>query len=218
MILPFIHNNFFKINPNYKITHNECAVIIDDWYLNYEDMYQILNNMPVARWKWAEGSRNFIDYYDCRPVFPVSITDERLLIQPGISLIKNIIKEYFNDSIKLKLVTSPAEYNYYKNIKTGVSNSLQHFPHQDYNYNAIVYLDKVNSGGTAFYNMPFVTNTEHLNLLHDVSNYPKMIIESAPNRLVIFNGNIRHGGYIEDHDRYVNDWRINQVMLFELDE
>lgn len=214
MIFPFVCNDLFKINPNHKITHNECVVIVDDWYLNYEEMYHVLINMPVARWKWVEGGRNFIDYYDCRPVFPVSASDIRLSIQPGIELIKLIIKTYFGDSRNLELRGDPAAYNYYKNIKKGVSNSLQHFPHRDSNYNAIVYLDKVSSGGTAMYNMPSVNNSEHLNILHDVSNYPKMIVNSAPNRLVIFDGSMMHGGYIEDHDLYVDNWRINQVMFF----
>jgi len=214
MITPFICDGLFDINPNYKITYNECVVIVYNWYLNYEDIHQILVNMPVARWKWVEGSRNFIDYYDCRPAFPIQERDGRLSHQ-GIDTIKSIITEFFGETKELNLKNKSAEYNYFKHINRDLSNSFQHFPHFDYDYNVLIYLDKINSGGTALYNMPVITNNESLNLFHDISLYPRMVVSSAPNRMVIFDGRIMHGGYIEDHNKYVDDWRINQVMFFE---
>ena len=215
MILPFICDSLFDINPNFKITYNDCVVVVDDWYLNYEDMHKILVNMPVARWKWVEGSRNFIDYYDCRPAFPIHERDNRLSTHQGVEIIKLIIKEYFGEPRRLDLKNKSVVYNYFRNIKTGISNSFQHYPHYDSDINVLIYLDKINSGGTALYNMPLIPNNEHVNLLYDVSNYPKMVVNAAPNRMVIFEGKIMQGGYIEDHSKYVNDWRINQVMFFE---
>jgi len=106
------------------------------------------------------------------------------------------------------------EFNYFKNNKKNVSNNFQHFPHIDNYYNALVYLDKICSGGTAIYDMPSIVNTEQYNLLYDISNYSKRVIKAIPNRLVIFNGRQMHGGYIEDHNKYVNNWRFNQVLFF----
>jgi len=38
MILPFVVESLFKINPNFKVTLDEYVIIIDNWYLNYEDL------------------------------------------------------------------------------------------------------------------------------------------------------------------------------------
>lgn len=211
MNLPFVGEGLFDINPNITVTGNKNVVIVDNWYLKYEELYNVLNNTPVARWKWVEGSRNFIDYYDCRPVFPLN---SLAISRQGAFIIKDIIKNYFRETSEFDLSNHIAEFNFYKNIKKDISKDLQHFPHSDRDYNALVYLDKICSGGTALYDMPLIKNEEQFNLLHDVSNYSKKIIKAAPNRLVIFNGRQMHGGYIEDHNKYINDWRFNQVMFF----
>jgi hypothetical protein len=212
MILPFVSEGLFDINPNFTIAGNDQVIVIDNWYLNYEDIHQILVNMPVARWKWVEGSRNFLDYYDCRSIFPLNSLG---ISQQGIFLIKDIIKKYYRLTSELEHINQIAEFNYFKNNKKNVSNNFQHFPHIDNYYNALIYLDKICSGGTAIYDMPSIVNTEQYNLLYDISNYSKRVIKAIPNRLVIFNGRQMHGGYIEDHNKYVNDWRFNQVLFFK---
>jgi hypothetical protein len=168
--------------------------------------------MPVVRCKWKEGSRNFVDYYDCRPIFPIH--PDRIDYEAA-EIIKSLIKTHFNETRNIVLNNKVTEFNYYKNKRFNIDRSFQFFPHDDDNYNAIVYLDKVSSGGTAFYNIPRIENNETLNLLYDVSKFPRMVIKAKPNRLVIFDGTVMHGGFIEDHNKYVNDWRINQVMFFK---
>jgi hypothetical protein len=88
-------------------------------------------------------------------------------------------------------------------------------PHVDYYLNCIIYLDKICSGGTAIYDIKNLDNHEHLNLLYDVSNVPFKLIQAKPNRLVLFNGDRFHGGYISDHTMYETNWRINQVVFFD---
>jgi hypothetical protein len=212
MNIPFVSTGLFDINPNYKVSRQDNVLIVDDWYLNYEYLYNVLTMMPVARWKWEEGSRNFIDYYDCRILFPIHIF---AISTQGQKIISNLLKEYFGESSNFKLSNHPAVFNFYKNINKGVSSSLQHHPHVDNGYNALVYLDKICSGGTALYDISPFKNNEQINLLYDITGISKNIISSKPNRLVIFEGSIMHGGYIQDHNKYVNDWRINQVMFFE---
>ena len=131
-----------------------------------------------------------------------------------MQLIKNLIKEYFyQDNIFLE--NDVLDFGFYKNIKKDIPNVLQHFPHKEDSFNCIVYLDKISSGGTALYETSEnIINQEHLNLLCDVSRYPINLIRAKPNRLVIFPGNTYHGAFIEDHNLYLNSWRINQLMFF----
>ena len=212
MIIPYVSEGLFEVNPNFNVNFNGYSISIDNWYVNYDDIYHILQNMPVARWKWVQGGRNFIDYYDCRPIFPIPLTSQNV---KSTTIIASLIKEFFKENKNCKLSNTNIEFNYFKNNKINLSNNYQHFPHKDFNYNAIVYLDKVCSGGTAIYDMPQVSNTEQFDIFYNVDNISKNIIRSAPNRLVIFDGNFMHGGYIEDHNKYVNEWRINQVMFFD---
>jgi hypothetical protein len=211
MIFPFISECLFDINPNFKLNFIDGVIIIDDWYLNYEGIYNVLINMPVARWKSNINSKNFIDYYDCRPIFPIH--EHKISVQ-GSELIKSFITDLYKTNKVIERV-NPTEFNYYKNIKLDIDSNMQHFPHIDYEYNAIVYLDKICSGGTAIYDLAHIKNTESFNLLYNVSNIPKKIIQAFPNRLVIFEGKKMHGGYIENHNKYTKDWRINQIMFFD---
>jgi len=213
MPLPIIPEELFQVNPDYKVTSfdGDC-LIIDDFYKNYEEIHSVLISMPVPRWKTSSTSRNFIDYYDCRPVINNPCPQEGYF-----NYLKTLgsFLRYFKDTSVYEEDSMNYTFNYYKNIKTNVSNSLQHMPHIDMAYNVIVYLDKICSGGTALYNIPAPVNTESENLLYDVSNVEKVVINAVPNRLVMFRGNKTHGGYIEDHTKYENDWRINQVKFLQ---
>jgi hypothetical protein len=69
----------------------------------------------------------------------------------------------------------------------------------------------------AVYETKNITNREHINLMYNISNIPiKRIIESIPNRCVIFPGHLYHGGYIKDHNTYYYNWRINLVNFYEV--
>lgn len=212
MIIPFCPETLFEINPDYKVTSFENGVlVVDSWYKNYDAIHNVLQNMPVPIWKRHEYGRNFVDYYDCRPAIPVNYPTKKL--QDILEHYPQLISKYFNVP-NTEHVNQPFEFNYFKNIKKNVSPSLQHFPHTDFNFNCIVYLDRIASGGTAIYEIDSIYGAEEFNLMHDVSNYPKIIIEAKPNRLVIFDGNQYHGGYISNHNHYVDNWRINQVLFF----
>ena len=213
MITPVILDELFEINNKREvISFDNDVLIIDNWYKNYEDIYNFLSHTFAPRWKSAPKSRNFIDYYDCRLII--------MNHKPRISYLKKVediftslFKEYYKEYGHLIYDRKKLDFNIYKNIKRDVSNNLQHFPHKDTKYNVIVYLDKVCSGGTSIYDLDHIENNEHLNLLFDASNISKSIIPAIPNRCVIFHGDKYHGGYIEDHNKYVEDWRINQVLF-----
>lgn len=214
MITPYNPDDVFELNANYNVVSFEDEVlVIDNWYKNYDEITNILFNTPVPRWKWTEGSHNFKDYFDCRLILPVHFFTEKT--NEHLREYVRLLDKFYGVSYAT-LVNSVYEFNYYKNIKADVGNALQHHPHVDYTFNCIIYLDNISSGGTAIYDLAEpLENKEHENLLFNVSKLPKKIIPAKPNRLVIFKGNKYHGGYIQDHNKYLNDWRINQVIFFE---
>ena len=217
-IVPYIPEDLLEIGDYEIVSSDNGCLVVDNWYKNYEEMYQLVTNMPVPIWKWSDTSRNFIDYYDCRPELNVNFPDERRVMyffEHMFQLMKEHLQE--NRPIRSLHPQRPMVFNLFKNIKQGVSNSMQHHPHIDVSYNAVVYVDKVSSGGTTLYkDINNLRNDETENLLVDVSKYGERItIPAKPNRLVIFPGNVYHGGYIEDHDKYLDNWRINQVNFLE---
>lgn len=218
MIIPFIPQDLLAVNEELYIMIEDDVIIVDNFYRNYDQLYEVCQNMPVPRWKWHEKGKNFVDYYDCRP----SLLSTGVIDKHGmqvVQVINHLIKSGFNEQKDFILKNDLFEFNYYKNIKKNIPNSQQHFPHKDDAYNAVIHLDKICSGGTAFYQIDSnLDNDEHLNLLHDISHLEFKIIESKPNRLMLFNGNRYHGGYIDQHNLYIDNWRINQVMFFGIDK
>jgi hypothetical protein len=213
MIIPFCSEDLFEINKDYEIVSFENNVlVIDNWYKNYEKIYEILQNIAVPNWKKHENSRNFIDYFDCRASIPLHFPTHKT--EKSINVYLELLNRFFNRKT-VTLATLHQEFNYFKNINTNVSNKLQHFPHTEDYLNCLIYFDKICSGGTALYNIESLdSSSEELNIFHDVSDYDMYLIKSKPNRLVIFDGKRYHGGYIENHNEYVEDWRINQAIFF----
>jgi hypothetical protein len=209
MILPFIPENLFELNNNLQPQFDGETIIIDNIFKNYQSVLNVCNNMSVENWKISPTSRNFKDYYDCRPIFqnpfPNIKTNNRL--ENLTSLVKYYFKENSNIVSNEKFI-----FNYFKHLKKDISNNFQHHPHYDGYYNVIFYIDPFENGGTALYENLNLNNTEHENLLFNISNLKiKKIIKSKPNRCVIFSGHQLHGGYIKDHNVYYYNWRINLV-------
>jgi hypothetical protein len=213
MIEPVIYDNLFEINDDLVPKFKDGIIVIDNFYKNFDEIYSMLSNMKVNRWKASKDSRNFIDYYDCRLSIKNANFSEKY--KKKIQFLMQLIGDYYKE-VELEIMSPNYSFNYYKNLLKGVPNNLQHFPHVDFAYNALVTFDKVCSGGTAIYHsIKNLENTEEDNLLYDISDLDAIIIPAKQNRLIIFNGSFYHGGYIENHDAYTGEnWRINQVMFF----
>ena len=221
MNIPVVPEDLLEIG-DYKVTyHDKNVLVVDDWYKNFDILHSLLQNIVLPRWKWSPTGRNFIDYYDCRPIINCNFADSRK-IKKYFDEISNLILKYFPEKkikVEVDLLRSHLlEFNFFKHMRKDVNAKYQHYPHTDYRFNCIVYIDKICSGGTAFY--PEMTNEnirglESENLLYDVSELKKNVIQSVPNRMILFDGKIFHGGYIENHNEYVDNWRINQVTLID---
>ena len=221
MIVPYDHLlSLFEINQKAEVFFEEDVIYIDNFYKNYDEIYEVLTNMPVPRWKWMKGpSENFSKYYDCRPVIKNNHVGPTWM--GGMKWVTSLIERFYGSQPNIILSHPDYEFNYFKHIDSVPDNNeIQFHPHHDTPFASIIYLDKVCSGGTAIYDIDgskSLINKEGENLLKDVSQWARRIIEAKPNRHIIFRGTNPHGGFIEDHSKYLNDWRINQVMFYELE-
>ena len=214
MNIPYIPEQLLEINEDINpVFLDRGIIIVDNWYKHFDLFQQVVKTLPAARWKWSDQGRNFKDYYDCRSKLSCNFLNVDNI--KSFETIKNLIKYYFRIDEQLVLKNNPFDFNIYKNIKKDIPNKLQHHPHIDHYFNCIVYFDDVSSGGTAIYkDIDKLENNEHINLLYDVSKLNYKLIKAVPNRLAIFPGTVYHGGYIDDHNQYVDNWRINQVLFF----
>ena len=211
MITPFLPDELFEINDNLEVTEFGDYIIVDNLYANYDSIKNILNNASVPIWKTHEGSKNFNSYYDCRLKIQNSMYGENYRKQVYV-MHKLIHNKY---GISVFPITTDYEFNYFKHIEKNLDQKYQHHPHTDSPFAAVVFMDSICSGGIAFYDISNLENKEHENLMFDVSGIKKTLVEAKPNRMVIFRGNIYHGGYIEDNSKYIDDWRITQVFFFD---
>jgi hypothetical protein len=213
MIFPFDCEDLFELNDNLQPYFDGEVIVIDDIFKNFKDILDICYNLPVEKWKISPNSRNFIDYYDCRPKFE-NFYPNKEKIDKRLKTLFSITDYFFNLKGKVNSDKSFV-FNYFKNLKLNVSNNFQHYPHRDKYYNCIIYIDPFKNGGTALYESQNIKNDEHINLLYDISKLKiKKQIQSIPNRCAIFPGNILHGGYIKDHNIYYYNWRINLTHFF----
>lgn len=231
MPTPYFHSELFA--PNKLIEVQKChleplgdLLIIDDFYEHADDIHSMLQNSWAPCWKRNRGSRNFVDYYDCRLNF--SGNDN------------NLPREYESQQLIWDLCASqlgyavrrdpqPYDFNIFKWINTPDEN-IQSYPHVDSHgskeYMAcVVYLNKDEdcNGGTAFYGEsevnPDVGKMEGDDIQIDIDKHYTFLdfVPAKYNRAVIYPGSWMHGAYIEDHKFYTDDrWRMNQVYFFEL--
>ena len=219
----YSNDELYRLSPVLKPEFRDGVIYIDDFYENAEDIYDMITSRSYPLWKYnaeAGETRNGIDYYDCR------IVDKN----------GHPTREYFNEHNRILDICRKYwhkgdyswnmiyEFNCFKPINE-ISNDLQHYPHIDSTLgtpdenstlNFLVYMDKVEDGGTAVYGGEWVTNDENINLLYPVEERftIEKVIEHKFNRAVIFPGNCMHGAYINDYSKYKDDWRFTQVTFY----
>ena len=215
MIVPFIPGDLFELNSNLKPKFDGEVLIIDNIFKNYQNILDICHNMPVEQWKTNSNSRNFKDYYDCRPIFQNHSFNETNDVD-RLDVLNSLLKHYFKEN-NSKYATN-FTFNYFKHLKNNVSKNYQHYPHFDDLYNIIFYIDPFENGGTALYEQgdfyPIMKESD--NLMYNISDLKiKKIIKSKVGSIFTIIFLTLHGGYIEDHSIYYYNWRINLVQFVE---
>jgi hypothetical protein len=151
---PFIFDQLFRLNQNLvapKVTSlgEIPLVVIEDVLQDPQGVRETIGRSPATNWGYPEGTRNFVDYYDCRLRFPVF---------PPVGLIalaQHAIQARFKVSVAPQL---PAiDVNWFMQIGAKPANHA--CPHQDaliagkQTFTCLVYLNSPGecSGGTAFF-------------------------------------------------------------------
>ena len=223
MSKPIILDELYKMKGSFAdAKFDGFCLTIDDFYENAEDLYQHLINSDYPMWKYNPESptRNGVDYYDCRIVDKVGHPTR--IYETEHQRILDVCRRYWHKG----------DYNWsrlyeFNCFKTGdITNPrFQHYPHIDSKLdipdncatlNMLVYLDKEEDGGTAVYDGEWITNDENMNVLYPVEERfnIRTMIKAKFNRCVIFPGNYMHGAWIDNYDKYIDNWRFTQVTFF----
>lgn len=222
---PINYNHLFKIRDlNDHVFDNNC-IVIDNFYENAEELHTWLCNRDYPLWKYYPErgvTRNTLDYYDCRITDKIGHPNDQWM--NDLARVEELCVKYYRKN--------GYEYDYgieincFQTINV-FDNKFQHYPHADAaltaqddcsTLNMIVYLDKVEDGGTAVYDGAWITNQESKNLLYPVEEKfaLKKVIKHKFNRCVIFPGNVLHGAYINNYEKYSGDnWRFTHIRFLE---
>lgn len=218
----FDYDDLYKFSEKFEPEFDGLVLTIDNFYENADEIHDSLMSRRFPLWKYnsERNSRNGIDYKDCRIIDNIGHPSRKYFAD--MDRILHLCKQYWHkgdyqwDNVY--------EFNVFQPIKE-YSKEYQHFPHIDSSFdtpdkystlNMLVYLDKVEDGGTAVYEGEWITNDERFNLMYPVEEIftVERVIEAKFNRCVIFPGNRLHGAYINDYSKYTGDnWRISQVRF-----
>lgn len=209
---PYLLNDVFEINKDLEVKRSDSKYYwyIDNFYKNVDLLERVIYESYVPNWKICEGSRNFVDYYDCRVQLPILISDLHVNLY---KCIRKLCPKFKNIAYPEDMI----DFNVFSDIKGEFGNQIQQYPHVDDAANAIVYIDQISQGGTAIYeNNKNIENLEQENLAYDISDLKVLeIIPAVRNRMIIYDGDYLHGAYIKPHTYDEGNWRINQVLFFE---
>lgn len=151
---PFLLDQLFRLNqklapPKSASVGEVPLVLIEDVLQDPQGVRETIGRAPATNWGYPEGTRNFVDYYDCRlryPVFPPFGL---------IGLAQHAIEARFNVAVSPQ--ESAVDVNWLMQISTKPANYA--CPHHDAllpgkrTFTCLVYLNSPGecSGGTAFF-------------------------------------------------------------------
>lgn len=205
------YERLFEINENLEISHaDDNFVIIDNFYKNYEELHDFISKYP----KYLRGIYTN-DFDNGRTRLDFHVESKKILNDIILTISKE--KWGYDDRIEDNdiLINS-------MKLNIPIESHMQHWPHVDPGTSGIVYLDKISSGGTVLWEVPEGLDPEYLdNTLTFGKSYFRDIsklnmvgkVEAKPNRLVILNARKLHGGYIDDHSKYLGQERFQQIIF-----
>lgn len=209
MIKPISNlEHLLEVNPDYKIVSADNGfIVIDDWYKNFDELQDFLYNSNPSMWTPKTD-----DWFDGKLFLAHHHTAEKIEL---------LIKEHFNINVVLSYPRF-IDFNYFTLYKKQNKGNVYQHPHFDkHPLSAVIYMDKICDGGTAWYNIDY-KKWEHDIFIVDLETYenkvkyiPTTEINSKPNRMVIGYGGELHSGYFNDINSYLNEWRITQVIFME---
>lgn len=208
---PLLINDVFSIYAEFNVEKIDDIIIIDNLFEDWSKVRQLFINTPALNWKMPEGTRNFIDYYDCRHYYKVHFG------YPFIDPIKKIIKHVYGTEVKHE--DNGIRTNWFKQIIPKKSNWAQ--IHQDWTepgkeFTMITFLNTENecSGGTSFFkDIKEMDGHTGMDYWSKISKVNPLNIEMKPGRTIIFPSEIPHAAW-HPIDSFYDFPRLNMVCRF----
>jgi uncharacterized protein (TIGR02466 family) len=151
---PFLFNDLFEVQTDLKLSLEPIqnvvpTIVIDDFLKHPEEAREVIGRAPAANWKYEEGGKNFVDYYDCRLRFPIRYPNAMISAAQ-----QAIFKVYAQ---KTRPSDASVDVNWVMQIREKRADSA--VPHSDMtpnvsrSFTCILYLNRreESSGGTAFF-------------------------------------------------------------------
>lgn len=198
---PILIDDVFAINDEFHVeVIDNDIVIINDMFKDWTKIRNVFIDAPAFNWKMPEGTRNFIDYYDCRHHF---LHHQEY---PFAKAVTKILKHVHNCDFNIHLGENNAlRTNWFKQIKPKKSNWAQ--IHRDGaapgEYTMITFLntEEESSGGTSLFKNIKSSDMDGHTGMDYWSKVPKeklgkiINIEMKPNKTVIFKSDIPHAAW-----------------------
>ena len=205
-----VANSLFNVNTDLKI---QCDTIrgynfyqIENFFTDPKKLVEFLDSNPPQLHKSnEEGSKNGIHFYDRS--HEISGADQIINALSSLNIGK--------PPAQSTAYTNFTKFNYDK--FNNYSDSYW-WPHRDYGYTAIIYLNKYNGPGTNLYedlNYDHPPLVEHSDPWRPKQNYKLFLTaESSFNKLILFQARVfLHGMAIVD-DTFFKEERKNLVLFF----
>ena len=210
----------FELNKNLQV-HTEKffhtnLYVIEDFYKDPDEVKSFLCRTKPPLWKSSEKNQNNGKFFEDRRFngHDADLIDaytylsklcNQIPVGPSDWVVSNMTK--FLDK----------SYNKY--------NTCYWWPHFDYGYNGIVYLNDDSDNGTNIYDLTNPNeihnrpDEEHLDPWRNKNNY-RVVKTIVPkyNRMVLFDGMFPHGMNITTDKFFGDEYRINQVFFFKNDD
>lgn len=198
---PVLIDEVFAVNDENNVqVIDGNVIIIDNLFKDWTKIRNVFIDAPAFNWRMPKGTRNFIDYYDCRHYFS---HEQRY---PFVDTVVKIMEYVYKFQVSPHLGENNAmRTNWFKQIKPRKSDWAQ--IHRDGNtsteFTMITYLntEKECSGGTSLFKTIRSTDIEGHTGVEYWSALPKekmgkiLNIEMKPGRTLIFQSNIPHAAW-----------------------
>ena len=209
---PILLNEVFAINDDIHIEKVGNVIVFDNLFKDWTKIRDAFIDAPAFNWKMPEGTRNFIDYYDCRHFFKIHTGF------PFQKVIPKIIKKIYGvDTI---MEDNGVRTNWFKQINPKTSDWAK--VHQDWTepgkeFTMITYLntEEESSGGTSFFEgLDPIDGHTGMTYWSNLKNYGNPLnIEMKPGRTIIFPSEIPHAAW-HPVDSFYDFPRLNIVCRF----
>ena len=218
---PILIDEVFAVNDEINIEIiDDDIIVIDNLFKDWIKVREVFIDAPAFNWRMPKGTRNFIDYYDCRHYF--SHEQRYPFVEAVVKILEHVHKCKFNkEQLGEK---NGMRTNWFKQIKPRKSDWAQ--IHRDGNkpgeFTMITFLntEEESSGGTSLFK---TIDNQHIDGHTGVdywSSVPReklgkiINIEMKPNRTIIFKSEIPHAAW-HPVDSFYDFPRHNIVFRLE---